>query len=402
MIPIGTSYRMTRTPWVNYALVAANVIPFLLGYNGMARNIGRIGTYLLHPDSPELYQFFSSMFLHGSWGHLIGNMIFLWVFGNAINDRFGHLGYLAFYLAGGVLAGAGYVVLAGNAPVLGASGAISAVTGAYLVLLPRVRVTLLAFFLYLLMPIEISSLLFLAFQFVWNMWMSMDAGLTGRAAGGVAYAAHSSGYIFGIVVSAVLLAVRILPRDAYDLLTLISTWRRRGKYRRMVARGFDPFGFAPAAKGHAPDTKRRVSARSVETVPADTAASKELHLRREISAACNRHDPAHAAELYLQLVQVADDVVLAQPNQLDVANQLMSAEQYSAAGDAYERFLKHYGNYEHIADIHLMLGLIYGRYLHQYERAERMLELAAETLKDPNKVQLARGDLEAVRQRRGS
>ena len=90
--------------------------------------------YYLHPDQPEILQFFTSVFLHGSWMHLIGNMIFLWVFGNAVNDRFGHVGYAAFYLAGGVLSGLGYVLLAGQAPVLGASGAISAVTGCYLVL----------------------------------------------------------------------------------------------------------------------------------------------------------------------------------------------------------------------------------------------------------------------------
>jgi membrane associated rhomboid family serine protease len=393
---------MTRVPWVNYALVAANVGLFLFGMNGMRDNVGRVEAYLLHPDAPVLHQFFSSMFLHGSWGHLIGNMVFLWVFGNAINDRFGHLGYLGFYLAGGVLAGVGYVLLSGQRPALGASGAISAVTGAYLVLLPRVRVTLLVFLLYVLMPIEISSLLFLMFQFVWNLWMSVDARITGQAAGGVAYAAHSSGYLFGIALAIVLLAVRLLPRDARDLLNLIRDWHRRERYRRMVARGYDPFAAGAAYRQPAEAKSRRVAARTVESATAETETSKELQLRRDIAAACRQHDVALAAELYLRLVQLADDPVLPRTYQLDVANQLMAGEQYAAAADAYERFLRHYGDYEHVADIHLMLGLIYGRYLQHYERAEEMLRLAASGLRDPHKVQLAKAELETVRRRRSS
>ena len=385
---------------MNYALVAANVALFLLGYNGLARNIGRMQDYLLHPDAPLLHQFFSSVFLHGSWGHLIGNMVFLWVFGNAMNDRFGHVGYLAFYLAGGVLAGMGYVLLAGNAPVLGASGAISAVTGAYLVLLPRVRVTLLMFFFYILMPIEISSLLFLMFQLVWNLWMSLDATITGQAAGGVAYAAHSSGYIFGIAVSAVMLALRILPRDAHDLLNLIGGWQKRERYRRMVAQGYDPFSPTGLSQQTPEDARRHIPASTVETAPSDAAASRELELRREIAAACTRHDLAAAAELYLRLVQVADDAVLPQTYQLDIANHLMATEQYAAAADAYERLLRHYRDYQDAADIHLMLGVIYGRYLHEYDRAEEMLQRAIKRLRDPRKIQFAKGDLEAVRQHR--
>ncbi len=394
MIPIRTDYRMRHTPWANYALLAGNVLLYVLGFNG--GHIARVQAYLLYPDSPQLHQFFSAMFLHENFWHLFGNMVFLWVFGNAINDRFGHPAYLAFYLAGGVLAGIGYVLLAGRAPVLGASGAISAVTGAYLVLFPRVRVTLLAFFLYVIMPIEVSSLIFLAFQAIWNAVMSLSA--LGGAGGGVAYAAHSSGYAFGIVVAAVMLATRVLPRDAFDLPNLIRNWRRRGRFRRVVSDGYDPFRFTPAA-GVAPQRARRIRATSVTADTPDTPAGRELQLRREIAEACNRHDVPAAAELYLQLVQIAEDAVLSQPQQLDVANQLMANQQYPAAADAYERFLSHYRTYEHIGDIYLMLGVIYGRYLHQYARAEEILKRAIERLRDPAKLQLAKGDLAAVRAR---
>ncbi len=130
-------------------------------------------------------------------------------------------------------------------------------------------------------------------------------------------------------------------------------------------------------------------------------SARELQLRRDIAEAIGRHDLAAAASAYLSLLQIAEDVVLSRQQQLDVANQLMSVENYPAAADAYERFLKHYGDYEHIADIYLMLGLLYGRYLHLYDRAEQSLEQAIKLLQDPRKVELARADLQTVRRSKG-
>jgi len=399
MIPIKTDYRMSRTPWVNYALVASNVIIFVLGYNLHSQGgYDRIRNYMLHPDTPALYQFFTSVFLHAGWGHLLGNMVFLWVFGNAMNDRFGHVGYLAFYLAGGVLAGLGYLGLSGDAPVLGASGAISAVTGAYLVLLPRTRVTVL-FWFYIITYFEVSSILFLAFQLVTNLYMSLNASITGASAGGVAYAAHSAGYVYGIIIAAGLLALRILPRDAYDLLNLIGHAHRRGRYRRMVAQGYNPFNNV-GRPGEA--RRRKVPSRSVSAEAADTTSAREIQLRREIAGACARHDLPSAAAKYLQLVQIAAGAVLPRQQQLDVANQMMSTNQHAAAADAYERFIEHHGTYEQMADIYLMLGLLYGRYLEQYDRAERHLEQAVKLLDDPGKIEMATSDLRKIRENRSA
>ena len=98
-----------------------------------------------------------------------------------------------------------------------------------------------------------------------------------------------------------------------------------------------------------------------------------------------------------KLVQISEQSVLPRQQQLDVANQLMASDQHPAAADAYERFLKHYGTYEHLADIYLMLGLLYGRYLQQHDRAEQMLERAIHLLDDPNKLALAKGDLQKLR-----
>ena len=394
MIPLRIDKRLNRTPLVNYALIAANVFVFVFMQRTTSL-LPSLAPYLLHPDEPQVYQFFSSMFMHATWMHLIGNMLFLWVFGNAVNDSLGHLGYLAFYLAGGLIAGVGYVLISGAAPVLGASGAISAVTGAFMVLYPRVRVTVLMFLPFLLlMPFEISSLFFLLMQFAWNLYASLS-----EAGGGVAYAAHSSGYVFGIAVAGALLALRLLPRDIHDLLSLIRMWRRRRSYRRTVAGGYDPFSFTPGAPAGQGASRRRIQTRTLASEAADTASGRELQLRRMISADHARGDFAAAAAGYLKLVQLADDALLPLSQQLDVANYLMSAEQYPAAADTYERFLRHYKNYEYIGDIRLMLGLIYSRYLHQDQLAETYLSRAIAGLADAGKAQLASSELEKVRQR---
>jgi len=395
MIPIRIDRRLERTPWLNYALIAANVLVYLVLQRGRAEDPA-LRMYLLHPDQPEVLQFFTSMFMHAGLGHLIGNMIFLWVFGNAVNDSFGHLGYLAFYLAGGVMAGIGYVLLSGAAPVLGASGAISAVTGAFLVLFPRVRVTVLAILVYMWFPFEISSLYFLLLQFAWNLYATILG-----AGGGVAYVAHASGYLFGIGVAAVLLWVKLLPRDVYDLPSLIRTWRRRWGYQRMVRRGFEPFRGGPTRLHQQGPPAKPVEARVTATRTPDQPPARELQLRQQIAQDHRRGDFAAAAGGYLTLVQVADDAVLPLTQQLDVANYLMSTEQYPAAADAYQRLLRHYGNYEYVGDIRLMLGLIYSRYLRQYEQAEAYLAQASADLLDESKAELARAELAKVRQRLG-
>jgi membrane associated rhomboid family serine protease len=389
---------MAHRPWVNYALVAINVLIYVVGFNGYNK---AIDPWMLNSDDPRLVQFFTSAFLHNDFMHIAGNMLFLWVFGGPLNDRFGHAAYLAFYLAGAVLSALGYILLSGGGRVLGASGAICAVTGAYLVLLPQVRLTVLMI-LYYITTFQMSSLYFVGFQFLYNALLTVMAAGNGHAAGGVAVAAHTAGYVFGIAVGFVVLALKLVPRDQMDLLSLLTHARRRGRYRRMVSQGFKPFqADGPARPQFEPSRYGRwVEAKSVRSEPSDTRQAREVELRQEIAAACARHDLPVAVEKYLQLVQIAEDAVLARQAQLDVANQLMAQEQYPAAADAYERFLRHYGTYEHTSDIHLMLGLIYGRYLHQYDRAEHYLAQAAARLGDERKTAMAQAELDALRRKR--
>ncbi|HDZ22634.1 hypothetical protein LCGC14_0295930 [marine sediment metagenome] len=394
MIPIRTDYRMRIRPWMNFALIGANALIFL---NGWHIPSPVIDPFMLQPTAPELTQFFTSMFLHADFQHLAGNMLFLWVFGNALNDRLGHVGYLLFYLGGGVIAGLGYLLLSPIAPVLGASGAISAVTGAYLVLFPRTHVTVLFWFI-IITTFQVSSLIFLGLQVAWNFIMSYKA-IAISPLGGVAYVAHSSGYLFGIVVSAGLLLTRLLPRDGFDLLYLVRQGFRRRQYRAAVRSGPSPFAPNRLRRGE-PDGPRRLRTRAVNVAGrTDTESAQELQLRRDIAIATQRRDFAAAANLYTRIVQLNTEIVLPRQQQLDIANHLMSAERHLEAAEAYERFRRHFASYKYIADIELMLGMIYGRYLQRYAEAAELLEHASKGLTDARKRQLAETELQAARKK---
>src|SRR5256714_12201480 len=123
-IPIRTDTPLRRTPYMNYALIVANVVVFIV-QEAWLGNGSRLQPFLLQPRDPRLYQFFTYQFLHGGALHLIGNMLFLYIFGNNVNDKLGNFGYLGFYLAGGVFAGIAHVMTS-SSPVLGASGSTAA------------------------------------------------------------------------------------------------------------------------------------------------------------------------------------------------------------------------------------------------------------------------------------
>jgi membrane associated rhomboid family serine protease len=175
LLPIRTSISPRQTPYVNYALIAVNVVVFFLTYSSPHFDpITGEPEYLRHwagqfvldprPGQLHLWQFVSYAFLHGGLIHILGNMFFLYLFGNNVNDKLGHIGYLCFYLAGAVLSGVGHIYMGGTA-VLGASGAVAAVTGAYLVLFPQTLVTVIYWFFFI-GTMELPALYFIAFKLI--------------------------------------------------------------------------------------------------------------------------------------------------------------------------------------------------------------------------------------------
>ncbi|HVL53192.1 MAG TPA: rhomboid family intramembrane serine protease [Vitreimonas sp.] len=158
----------------------------------------------------------TSQFLHVGWLHLLANMLYLWIFGNNIEDRIGRPGFLVFYLVGGVVAAGAQVLIdpGSSIPIVGASGAIAATLGAYLVLFPRARILSLVFLGFFYQLIQVPALLVLGFWFVLQL-IDGVASLGATAEGGVAFFAHIGGFVAGLVVG---MAVRISsgrwPREA--------------------------------------------------------------------------------------------------------------------------------------------------------------------------------------------
>jgi membrane associated rhomboid family serine protease len=153
---------------------------------------------------------FTSMFLHGGWLHVIGNMLYLWIFGNNVEDRLGRAGFLLFYLVGGVAAALAQVAIdpASTNPLVGASGAIAAALGAYIILFPGARILSLVFLGFFYQLLEVPALVILGFWFVLQLISGVAAlGPTTAQEGGVAFFAHIGGFVLGVVVG-LLLRVR--------------------------------------------------------------------------------------------------------------------------------------------------------------------------------------------------
>jgi membrane associated rhomboid family serine protease len=374
-LPIRTDSPLRVTPYMNWAIILLNVAAFVA-----QRTYPGFETALkLYPKDPTVFAFFGYQFLHANIMHLLGNMLFLYIFGNNVNDKLGHLGYVAFYLAGGVIAGVGYALMeGGSVPIIGASGAVAAVTGAYLVLLPYSTVTVF-YMLFFIGTLELPGFVFVLAFFLMDL-----LGFSGNA-GGVAYAAHLSGTVFGFLTCMLLLSVHLLPRDQFDVLAVISRWNKRRQYRDMVSKGYNPFDYGGGRGG--PVHIQQVM---------DPRLAEVMDLRAEIAEAHGRHDLETAAEKYLRLRQLDPDQVLPKQQQFDVANHLAGQTRFPEAAEAYEAFLKAYPKFEQVEQVELMLGLIYARYLSQYALAREHLRKAVVRLHGDRELQMANTELARI------
>jgi membrane associated rhomboid family serine protease len=231
MIPLYDSNPERRFPVVNVALIVANAAVFL--FYEIPNQDAAIHqasfypcdvTHACHLGLPWAVSWITAMFMHAGWFHIVGNMLFLLIFGNNVEDAFGRLGYLAFYLGGGIAATmlqTSVTLLFGTADDaraanLGASGAIAAVLGAYIVLYPKARI----FGLVGVIPFRAPAWVFLGFWFVMQLFAGNFALVHPDTTGGsgVAFFAHVGGFIFGVVVAIVLRrSGRITSRSATDV-----------------------------------------------------------------------------------------------------------------------------------------------------------------------------------------
>lgn len=232
MIPIGDENPTLRTPYMTYALLGLTIGSWLLvqgaGFNEevLAASICNLGLVpgevtgqapvglgvplterlacVVDREQVNVVTPITSMFLHGGWGHLLGNMLFFWVFGNNVEDSMGHMRFLVFYLVCGIIAAIAHVLVAPGSPVptVGASGAVSGIMGAYLVLYPQVRVRMLFFFLIFFRVIDLRAWLVLIFWFLWQVLSGLPELMSMRpeVSGGVAFWAHVGGFVAGVVL----------------------------------------------------------------------------------------------------------------------------------------------------------------------------------------------------------
>jgi membrane associated rhomboid family serine protease len=226
VIPLRDSNPTRQTPYVTVLLIAACSLAFLWelavqaggGDAALDQFIARYGAVPANITaavrggnlfSAATLGIVTSIFLHGGWLHLLGNMLFLWIFGNNIEDRLGRLPFLGFYLAGGIAAALAQVAIdpGSDVPLIGASGAIAAVLGAYFVFYPRARVTSLVFLGFFYQVLNVPAIIVLGYWFVLQLIDGFASLGADNAQGGVAFFAHIGGFVAGMAVAFALRAI---------------------------------------------------------------------------------------------------------------------------------------------------------------------------------------------------
>lgn len=218
MIPLKDHNPSRRIPFVNLIIIAVNLCVFAYQFfyipQGPAYIINTLGVIPrelfsltdigMPPPIPAPLTLFSAMFIHGGWLHLLGNMLYLWIFGDNVEDRLGHGRYLVFYLAGGVIASVVHAFIFPDSavPCVGASGAISCVLAAYLVFYPKARVSTLFIIFIFIRIVRLPAVILLGFWIV----IQVASGITelSENAGGVAWFAHIGGFAAGLVLAFVM------------------------------------------------------------------------------------------------------------------------------------------------------------------------------------------------------
>ena len=204
MIPLRDTQPSHSTPFVTVTIIVVNVLAFFyqLSLDRYSLN-WFISHYAMIPDRLQYSDIVTAMFLHGGWMHLIGNMWFLWIYGDNVEDVLGHTKYAIFYLLCGLVAAVTHVILNpySRVPTLGASGAIAGVMGAYMVKFPHSRIiTLVPIFIFFT-TMEIPALLILAYWFIIQIFSGVGSiGYSNVSSGGVAWFAHIGGFVAGIVL----------------------------------------------------------------------------------------------------------------------------------------------------------------------------------------------------------
>ena len=407
IIPLRTDRPPKRTPVITQGLIVVNMLVYLSSASGSyfslfesAHAMAAWGHF--DPHDFKAWQLVTYQFLHDPHGifHLAFNMLFLWVFGAAVEDRLGRVGFLAFYIGGGTVAALAHATV-NAAPVIGASGSIAGVTGAFLALFPRSRVKILIFF-FIIGFFSIPSLWFIAFYMTIDVLRQLSDFL-GAGGSDVAYMAHIAGYVYGFSVGFFLLATKLLKHEEYDVFFLFTQARRRAAFRTASRQG--PSGMWDSAQA---DTGKRLAEQTAKAAPLTPLQLRQGELRTKINKLLASGDIQEAARSYQELLgesspttpeahskteadhaAAGDATVLAEQGQLDIASQLFSLGAHADAARAYELLIQSYPSTVRGDEVRLILGLLYARHLNVPQRARELIEQAKPRLRDESQTRLA-------------
>ena len=345
MIPLGTD-RITRKTPTTITIVVLNIVIFLLislGLNAQstataskAAEIEQFGVFypglqmvLTHPWTLVTYTF-----LHDPSGlsHVAFNMLFLWIFGRAVEDRLGSVWFAIFYISGAIVAALGEWFIS-PAPMIGASGAVAAATGAFAALCPRSRVRVLFFFTIIEIPGIVLVLIFVGLDLFGQLGQSVSS--TSR--GGIAYSAHLFGYAFGMLTMLALLGSGILKRTEFDLFFIMKQMKRRREMRAAVNQSRSPW-------------VNDISTLSVATPQATPEALRAgIPMRRQLSDSDAKRE-------------------------LHDAGTRWSRGEFSAAANAWERFAQRFPSHPDSDGALLLAAVTYARKLNDPTRARELAQ----------------------------
>ncbi|HWB18720.1 MAG TPA: rhomboid family intramembrane serine protease [Phycisphaerales bacterium] len=385
-IPLRTDRLPKRRPVVVESLIALNTIVYMIMVGGARAQWFDLQKFVnasqFDPEHIRIYQLFTYQFIHdpGSIWHLVFNMLGLWVFGCAVESRLGRAGFLCFYLLAGAFAALAHSLIE-SAPVIGASGAISGVIGAFLALFPRSNTVV--FYLFTFSVMSIPSLWFIMFYIAIDAVRQVSSFL-GPFTNHVAYAAHLAGYFYGFWFAFALLGLKIVKREEFDAFYLFKQMRRRAAHR--AAMRSTPAGAWESASA---DAAKRLAKALPADAPLTAEQARREELRTSIHASIAQHQLSTAAAKYQTLLNEDPNATFTESYQLDLANQLSAEGAFTHAAAAYELLLEHYPNSARGPEVKLMLSVIYMRHLNRLQRARELLNNLPSRLMEPGHKALA-------------
>jgi membrane associated rhomboid family serine protease len=368
-IPLTTQVEHTRPPMANYWIIGINVVVFLLQSISGGEWIFDL---MLWPDSNfQVHQLWTAAFLHGGFWHLALNMVFLWVFGNAVNFCMGNVKYTVSYLSLAAVAGIAQVAGGGGElPIIGASGAVFGVAGLFAVLYPTVRVKSLLFIFVFFRILEVRGLwivaAYAAFEIFYISVGTMD---------GIAHWAHFGGLAAGVMLALGMITVGLIPRTSYDLLSYFAG--KRAEYRTKDTRGLFS-DHDHRTYDHPPEQNRRsvVDGKAERRTRREDTNTLLESLSRKISTAVLHRDGDRIETLYARLLQADPEYTLADSIESEIFDFMLGQSNWPMAVAAAERYIRAHPRGPDVLRIALRTGFLLDDTLGQRRKAEPFYQAA--------------------------